>query len=262
MTLLRHELKIAAQVLNNVQRVACLTGAGVSAESGVDTFRDAKTGLWSKFDPVQLASQEGFAADPGLVWRWYMERLAHMSTVQPNPGHVALAQLAAIVPEFTLATQNIDDLHERGGSDGVLHLHGSINRFRCNDCQTPYQLSPEELMAEEPPACPHCGGLVRPCVVWFGEMLPDDTLAEAQHAARSCDVMLVVGTSGVVYPAASLPFMAASNGATIIEVNPQQTEITEVADIALRAPSGVALPQLVAAMTRGNRQSENGSHTN
>ena len=262
MTLLQQELSIAAQILNHVQRVACLTGAGVSAESGVDTFRDAETGLWSKFDPVQLASQEGFAADPGFVWRWYMERLAHMSTVPPNAGHVALAQLASIAPDFTLATQNIDDLHERGGSEDVLHLHGSINRFRCNDCQAPYALTAGDRIADEPPACPRCGGLIRPCVVWFGEMLPDEALAEAQRAARSCDVMLVVGTSGVVYPAASLPFTAAANGATIIEVNPVQTDITEVADIALRAPSGIVLPQLIAEMRRSNRYSDAGSHTN
>ncbi|HXF61891.1 MAG TPA: Sir2 family NAD-dependent protein deacetylase, partial [Caldilineaceae bacterium] len=133
-------LRQAAALLKRAARVACLTGAGVSAESGIATFRDAQTGLWSKFDPQQLASQEGFAADPGLVWRWYMDRLATVDTVAPNPGHFALAALEARLPDFTLITQNVDDLHERAGSRRVLHLHGTIARFRCNRCDAPYSL--------------------------------------------------------------------------------------------------------------------------
>lgn len=248
---MQEQLTEAAAILAQASRVVCLTGAGVSAESGVATFRDADTGLWSKFDPAQLASQRGFAADPGLVWRWYMERLAKMSTVQPNPGHVALARLESLVPHFTLATQNVDDLHERGGSVSVLHLHGAISRYRCNGCRMPYVLSTEDRAADLPPTCPHCADMIRPDVVWFGEMLPAGILAESQRAARSCDVMLVIGTSGIVYPAAELPYLAQENGATLIEVNPETTEITALAGIVLRAPSGNALPRLVELMAGG-----------
>ena len=141
---MQQQLAVAAKLLAAASEVSCLTGAGVSAESGVSTFRDSDTGLWANFDPAQLASQRGFAADPGLVWRWYMERLDKMSSVQPNAGHIALADLETLVPFFTLITQNVDDLHERGGSNSVLHLHGSISQYRCNSCTIPYALTQEE----------------------------------------------------------------------------------------------------------------------
>jgi NAD-dependent deacetylase len=256
------QIATAAQLLTAARSVACLTGAGVSAESGVATFRDARTGLWSRFDPAQLASQQGFAADPGLVWRWYMERLDTVSVVQPNPGHLALSELEALVPEFTLITQNVDDLHERSGNRSVLHLHGSISHFRCNACRTPYTLTREDRLADTPPICPQCGDHVRPDVVWFGEMLPGETLAQAQRAAERCDVMLVVGTSGVVYPAADLPYVAQENGAAIIEVNPERTPITALADVVLDGPSGKVLPRLLTQMTLGDGQSAGGSQTN
>lgn len=238
----------AAEALAKARRVACLTGAGVSAESGIATFRDALTGLWSKFDPMTLASQEGFAADPGLVWRWYMDRLSWVEEATPNPGHVALARLEVLTPTFTLITQNVDNLHEKAGSEDVLHIHGSLARFRCNRCDAPYALSPEDRSAPEPPRCPACGGPVRPDVVWFGEMLPYDVLRASQQAARTCDVMLVVGTSGVVYPAAELPYTAKSAGAFVIDVNPDPSEISSMADVFLQGRSGEMVPRLMQAV--------------
>lgn len=246
------QIRRAAQLLRQADFVVCLTGAGVSAESGVATFRDAQTGLWSRFDPLRLASQEGFAADPGLVWRWYMERLETVGQVQPNPGHFALAQIEQLVPRFALFTQNIDDLHERAGSQHVRHLHGTITCFRCNDCNMEHLLQPAERTQNAPPTCQWCGGLIRPAVVWFGELLPQDVLAEARAAAETCDVMLVVGTSGVVYPAAELPLVAHLSGAQVIDVNPEAGAIAEVADLFLQGAGGEILPRLVAAMKEDN----------
>lgn len=245
----------AAELLASAERIACLTGAGVSAESGVATFRDAQTGLWSRLDPRQLASQEGFAAEPGLVWRWYMARLEQVTETAPNPGHVALAEIEKRADVFSLITQNVDDLHERGGSRAVIHLHGTIARFRCNVCLRPHQLEPDERTADEPPICRHCGGNVRPAVVWFGEMLPEDALRRAWDAAAACDVMLVVGTSGVVYPAARLPDMARQNGARIIDVNPDPSPISRYADLYLRGASGEVLPQVAAALNTTRSES-------
>jgi NAD-dependent deacetylase len=245
------QIQQAAQALAQAQRVVCLTGAGVSAESGVATFRDVQTGLWSKFDPQRLASQEGFADDPGLVWRWYMERLRTVEAAAPNPGHLALAQLETRMAEFTLVTQNVDNLHERAGSRQVYHIHGRINHFRCNYCRTEYTLQAHEQTQEQPPICPHCGELVRPDVVWFGESLPVDVVDIAWRAAESCEIMLVVGTSGVVYPVAQLPLVAKRAGALVIDVNPHCTPISEMADIFLQGAGGVVLPQLLDALSTG-----------
>ena len=238
----------AAGRVAHAQRVACLTGAGVSAESGVATFRDAQTGLWSRFNPQQLASQAGFAADPDTVWQWYMARLDAADAAQPNLGHVALAQLAQLVPHFKLVTQNVDDLHERAGSTDVIHLHGSIARFRCNRCGQPHALTGAERAATTPPRCRYCGDRVRPAVVWFGELLPETALHAAWRAAETCDVLLVVGTSGVVYPAAQLPFLAKEQGAAVIEINPEPGAAA-LADVVLAGPSGVVAPALVRAVT-------------
>lgn len=241
----------AAQAVAQAHSITCLTGAGVSAESGVATFRDAQTGLWSKFDPQRLASQEGFADDPGLVWRWYMDRLRTVEAATPNPGHRALAELETRVTAFTLVTQNVDNLHERAGSRQVYHIHGRINHFRCNYCRAEYTLQAHERMQEQPPICPHCGELIRPDVVWFGESLPGDVVEIAWKAAESSEVMLVVGTSGVVYPVAQLPLVAKRAGALVIDVNPHCTPISEMADIFLQGAGGVILPQLLAALSTG-----------
>jgi NAD-dependent deacetylase len=247
---LSHQIEYAAEHLANARRVVCLTGAGVSAESGIATFRDAQTGLWSKFDPQQLASQKGFATNPGLVWRWYMERLYWAHETEPNAGHLALAALEALLPEFTLVTQNVDNLHEQAGSTRVLHLHGSIARFRCNRCSRAHALSDADRQAELPPRCPVCDGPIRPDVVWFGEMLPEDVVRAAWQAAESADVALVVGTSGVVYPAAQLPYIASDNGAFVIDVNPESSAISAMAHVHLQGPSGEIGPKLLAAVRR------------
>lgn len=245
-------MKMIAEVatrLSTAQSVICLTGAGASAESGIATFRDAQTGLWSKFDPATLASQAGFAADPGLVWRWYMERLTAIEAATPNAGHRALAQLAQQIRHFTLVTQNVDDLHERAGHAHVLHLHGRITKFRCNLCGADYALQQAERVAVEPPRCLACGDRVRPAVVWFGENLPGRVLDAAWRAAEQATIVLVIGTSGLVYPAAQLPLVAKQHGALIVDMNPDCTPISEIADYFLQGASGEILPALLRAMT-------------
>lgn len=238
----------AAALLADAHSIVVFTGAGVSAESGVGTFRDALTGLWSRFDPQQLASQEGFAADPGMVWRWYMERLAIVENAIPNRGHEALAAMEAIAPELVLVTQNVDDLHERAGSRNVLHLHGHIGRYYCNGCGAPYTLRAGDREAPMPPNCPFCTDYVRPGVVWFGELLPEQALSDAWNAAKHCDVLLVIGTSGVVYPAAQLPALAQRHGARVIEVNIEESALSDIAEITLIGQSGTVLPRLLNAM--------------
>ena len=242
----------ASEILRGASSLFVLTGAGVSAESGVPTFRDAQTGHWARFDPETLASPQGFAKNPGLVWSWYMSRLAGAETALPNAGHVALAGFEERYGEgFSLFTQNVDDLHERGGSRRVSHLHGSIARFHCQDCAAPHALGTDDRTAPSPPRCAACGGPVRPGVVWFGEMLPTGLLDTAIRLAHSSDACLVAGTSGVVRPAADLPFAARRAGKPVIEVNPEPTPITEVATVFLRGPSGVILPRLLQRLSDG-----------
>ncbi|MFN2166942.1 MAG: SIR2 family NAD-dependent protein deacylase [Anaerolineae bacterium] len=243
-------IRRAAELLRHAQYIAVLTGAGASAESGIATFRDALTGQWTKFDPQQLASPIGFQRDPGLVWRWYMERLYWAHEMEPNAAHLALATLETLLPEFTLVTQNVDNLHEQAGSTRVLHLHGSIARFRCNRCSRAHALSDADRQAELPPRCPVCDGPIRPDVVWFGEMLPEDVVRAAWQAAESADVALVVGTSGVVYPAAQLPYVASDAGAFVIDVNPEPSAISAMAHVHLQGPSGEIGPKLLAAVRR------------
>jgi NAD-dependent deacetylase len=235
----------AARLLRQAKQIVCLTGSGVSAESGVATFRNVGTGLWSRFDPQRLATQEGFAANPGLVWQWYMHRLAAVEQAQPNPGHRALAALERCAEHFTLVTQNVDDLHERGGSSHTLHLHGRINRFRCNVCGADHELLAAERRATLPPRCYACGGAVRPSVVWFGEPLPGRILDKAWQASERCDLFLVIGTSGLVHPAAQLPLLAQQRGARVIDINPERTPLAEQADIHLPGRSGTLLPLLL-----------------
>lgn len=243
-------LRHAAALLSAANAVVCLTGAGVSAESGIPTFREAQTGLWSRYDPEELASPAGFARDPSLVWRWYMWRLSLLDDAAPNSGHLALADLARQVPHFTLVTQNVDALHEAAGNRDVIHLHGSLVHFHCSHCGQPHALSTAERDSEAPPRCVACGGAVRPGVVWFGETLPTDALIMAIQAAERCDVMLVVGTSGLVNPAAQLPYMAKRAGARVIDVNPQPGPISQLADVYLQGTSGKMLPSLLSEMEK------------
>jgi NAD-dependent deacetylase len=244
---LEAKITLAAEVLGRARSIMVLSGAGVSAESGVPTFRDAQTGLWAQYDPDRLASPEGFAADPGLVWRWYMERLHGAAQAQPNAGHRALVSLQQRIP-LVLYTQNVDDLHERAGSLEVRHLHGSLFRHRCHRCRAPYDLTPADRQGELPPRCSQCRGFIRPDVVWFGEMLPAEMLQRAWEDARNIELMLVVGTSGLVQPVAHLPGVARAAGRTVIDVNPEPGPISRTADLYLQGSSGRILPRIVASM--------------
>jgi NAD-dependent deacetylase len=232
--------------LRHARSVVALTGAGVSAESGVPTFRDALTGLWANYDPRKLATPGGFARDPKLVWDWYAERRERIGQIRPNPGHFALVEIERRVPDFLLVTQNIDGLHAKAGTTRLVELHGNIGRVKCSREHRVVNRWDEPL-DDLPPRCPACGSFLRPDVVWFEEMLPPNALAEAEDAAEQCELLLVVGTSAEVYPAAALPLHAKRAGATIVEVNPEETPLSDQADYVLRAPAGTALPALVAA---------------
>jgi NAD-dependent deacetylase len=234
-----------AQALRRARFVVALTGAGVSAESGLATFRDAQTGLWARFDPRELATPSAFARNPKLVWDWYARRRERVAAAQPNAGHRALVELEGRVPEFLLVTQNVDGLHQSAGSRKLVELHGNIGRVKC---------SREGTIVErwnandgEVPRCAACGAYLRPDVVWFEEMLPAQALASAEDAARRCDLLLVIGTSAEVYPAAGLPPLAREHGARIVEINPNATALSSHADYVLRGASGVVVPQLVSA---------------
>jgi len=230
--------------LRTAQRVVVLTGAGISAESGIPTFRDAMTGLWARFRPEELATPEAFQRNPKLVWDWYTWRRKRAEEAEPNAGHRALVDLEARAPEFVLVTQNVDGLHARAGSRRVVELHGNIMRTKCFDCD---RLAHDWQQSEEvPPRCVHCGGMLRPDVVWFGEVLPDHAMEEAMRVAGQCEVFLSVGTSTVVEPAASLPFTALRGGACVVEVNPNATPLTLCAEFVLTGSAASVLPQLVA----------------
>ena len=231
------------------RHIAVLTGAGVSAESGVPTFRDALTGLWSRYDPEQLATPQAFARDPQLVTRWYDDRRCSVGRCRPNAGHAALAQMQRIVlagrRRFTLITQNVDRLHQAAGSTDVIELHGTLWVWRCVECGAEAE---ERGPAFEnyPPRCP-CGGPKRPGVVWFGEALPTDALVQAQHAAAECDLFLTLGTSSLVHPAAGLIDLALQNGARVVEVNPQPTPYTRRVHWTIRGKTGEVLPDFLDA---------------
>ena len=222
-------------------RVAVLTGAGVSAESGVPTFR-SPGGLWEKFKPEELATFDAFTANPRLVWEWYSYRRELMHTVEPNPGHYALAEWEKFFADFVLVTQNVDGLHRRAGSTAVYELHGNIQKNKCAGCGRPGEV-PERFDPENLPRCA-CGGLLRPDVVWFGELLPAKVLEQAWAGAERCELFFSVGTSSLVQPAASLPLLARRHGAYVVEVNPEPTAMSDLFDEVLRGPSGVVLPQL------------------
>jgi NAD-dependent deacetylase len=223
----------AREWLKQARSVAVLTGAGVSAESGIPTFRDSN-GLWRQFRAEQLATPEAFANDPELVWEWYDWRRELIAAAQPNAGHLALAEMERRVPHFTLITQNVDDLHERAGSRNVIHLHGSIFVQRCLRCS-------RETSGPRPPKCA-CGGMLRPGVVWFGEALPPGLWEAAEQAVRASDLLLVIGTSGIVYPAAGL----ARLGKRVVEINAAATALSDDMDETLEGPSGEILPRLIA----------------
>lgn len=245
------KLERAVEALAQAQLVVVATGAGMSKESGIPTFREAQEGLWSRYNPEELASPHGFRRDPARVWGWYNYRRAIVASSSPHAGHEALVKLEKLVPQVVVVTQNIDGYHRQAGSSTVLELHGNINRFKCFEHSHPVELEIPRAAGDgpvEPPKCPRCGSHVRPDVVWFGEMLPPGVLEQSESLATSCDVMLVVGTSGLIYPAAALPLAARASGATVIEVNTQPSQLTPAVDIILQGPAGDILPALVAGL--------------
>jgi NAD-dependent deacetylase len=238
-------ISIAADLIDELKtarHVVVLTGAGISAESGVPTFREAQTGLWANYNPQELATPEAFKHNPKLVWDWYTWRRELAANAQPNPGHLALARMEALVPNLTVITQNVDSLHQRAGSRTVIELHGNINRIICSRERT---VVTEWAETDAVPVCPDCGALLRPDVIWFGENLPTDALAVAYHAAGDCDIFLSVGTSALVQPAASLPVRAIEQSIMTIEINLNPTPLTSYVDYHLAGPSGEVLPKLL-----------------
>jgi NAD-dependent deacetylase len=235
------------QKLASAKKVSVLTGAGVSAESGVPTFRDAQTGLWAKYSPEELATPRAFKRNPKLVWEWYEWRRQLVAKARPNPAHLALAEMEKIFSRFELITQNVDGLHQLAGSTHVIELHGNIKRTKCFDEGT--IVSSWADTGDVPPKCPACGGLLRPDVVWFEEPLPENEMQLAA-AATNCDVFLSIGTSTVVYPAAGLPFEALARGATVVEINPDPTPFTPRAHFVLNGPAGVVVPDLLKEVKR------------
>ena len=242
-----------AAVLDQAQFVAALTGAGLSVDSGIPAFRGAQ-GLWDKYDPMEYATIEAFRADPGKVWGMLRELSDLVGDAQPNAGHTGLAELEQLDCLHTVITQNVDGLHQAAGSRVVYEYHGSSRRLACLACRAVYDRDDPQFETQFPPEC-DCGAILKPDVVMFGEMIPDLPLAHGYQAARTCQAMLVVGTSAEVVPAAQLPVIAKRHGATLIEINPEPTPLTDtLADISIRAGASEALPKLVAAVRaqRGN----------
>ncbi len=243
------ELESLEIVPARLSKVVALTGAGISAESGIPTFRGTD-GYWNRFRPEDLATPSAFAAQPKLVWDWYLFRRELIASSAPNPGHHALVELAAILrQDFTLITQNVDGLHQRAGSANLLELHGNIFNNRCDDCARRF---PDEALDFQslPPACPNCRGAIRPDVVWFGESLNISVIEDAFSLARQASLFLSIGTSSVVHPAASLPLVALESGALLIEVNPDSTPVSSDAHVALKYSSVQVLPALVEKIRR------------
>ena len=224
-------------------KIRVLTGAGISAESGIPTFR-GKDGLWKKFDPTELATPEAFRRDPKLVWEWYDWRRQLIAKAEPNDGHKVLAHMEESFPDFWLITQNVDGLHQKAGSKKVIELHGNIWKVRCVSCgKEDYDY--RTPLPEIPPRCESCGGLLRPGVVWFGESLPMEALQRAYELSEEAEVFIVVGTSAQVYPAAELPLVAKRSGARLIEVNPEETPLTPYTDVSLREKASTGLKKVL-----------------
>jgi NAD-dependent deacetylase len=235
-----------AKIIRQSSSGAVLTGAGISAESGVPTFR-GKEGLWGKFRAEELATMDAFLANPTIVWQWYNWRRELIANVKPNPGHLALVQLERYFERFTIITQNVDNLHRLAGSAEILELHGNIYRNKCVQCN----LLVDDEVAIDPDniaCCGECGGRIRPDVVWFGEMLPVEVVNKAFEQAERCEVFFSIGTSALVHPAASLPMVAKRAGATLVEINPDETPVSPMADYRFAEPSGVFLPRMIRVL--------------
>ena len=232
--------------IRDARHICVLTGAGISAESGVPTFRDAQQGLWAKYDPLQLATPEAFEEDPALIWQWYRWRRELVASAEPNPGHLALAQLSDLVPRLTLVTQNVDGLHQRAGNDQVIEFHGNLFDDRCHaEGRIVKSDAAEQREDHDVPTCPRCGANLRPGVVWFGEAIPEVALNESFAAAADCSVFLSIGTSSLVYPAAGIADIARESGALVAEINPEPTMRAASYDYSIAAKAGAALPKLL-----------------
>ncbi len=245
-------LDAVTAALREARRLVVATGAGMSRESGIPTFRDARAGLWARFDPDDLATEAAFRRNPARVFGWYAWRRRVVRAAVPHAGYAAVVALEGLIPKVVVVTQNVDGLHGRAGSRVVHELHGSLDRFFCVDARHPFPSGqvpdPAADGDVDPPACLRCGAPVRPGVVWFGEVLPEREVAAAWEGAARCDAMLVVGTSGLVHPAAALPRIAREAGAIVIEVNPEPSDVSDLAHLTCRGPAGVALPAIVAAL--------------
>ncbi len=240
-------------LLLNARKILVLTGAGMSAESGVPTFRDAQSGLWAKFRPEDLATPEAFRKQPRMVWDWYAERRANISRVRPHAGHVALVEMEPYFDSMLLVTQNVDGLHQLAGSTEVVELHGNIMRSICSETGKTIESSWIEANPGQPPVSPHHPqGLARPAVIWFGELLPAGVMERATTAALECDVCFSIGTSSLVQPAASLPFIALRSGSAVIEINPTPTSLSDLADFSLQATAVGALTAIHAALAHAS----------
>lgn len=243
----------ATHAIKAARHVCILTGAGISAESGIPTFRDKQSGLWERFSAEELANIEAFDHNPQLVWSWYQWRRGEVKDKKPNPAHLALAtwqqRAGALGHQLSLITQNVDDLHEQAGSQAI-HLHGQLYRNHCSGCGLPYEQDIDTQITDLV-SCPACGGHIRPSIVWFGEMLPQDAWHSAQSAAEQCEVFISIGTSSLVYPAAGLVQLAKTNGATIIEINPNPTDnqALGLVDIQIPYPAGQVMPVLMQQLT-------------
>lgn len=227
------------------------TGAGMSEESGLPTFRDARTGLWSTYDPMTFASSQSWADDPALVWAWYQRRRHQLQQdVEPNAGHRALVEWSKLA-ELHVVTQNVDDLHERAGSLDTVPIHGKLLDSHCDRCETRYRITSEMPVSVRvaPPGC-ECGGLIRPSVVWFDELLPEQEFGIAIGHVQTCDLLLIAGCSGAVYPAAGLPQLGRNRGAVVVELNPCETSLSDRADVLWRTKAASALPALVSMLRR------------
>jgi len=238
----KENLDLARDFLKQAYHIVAFTGSGISAESGIPTFR-GKDGLWKKFRAQDLATPRAFSNNPKLVWEWYDWRRQLIAKKEPNPGHKTLAQWENLFPSFTVVTQNIDGLHQKAGSKKVMELHGNIWKLRCTEKGTILEDHTSPLK-DIPPTCPKCGALLRPHVVWFGEALDMDLLNQAIALSSKADLMLVIGTSALVYPAASIPMTAKESGVKIIEINPESTPLTPHAEVSLRGKAGDVLPDI------------------
>ena len=245
MVRLQDQIDVAAELISKSKHLIALTGSGISAESGIPTFR-GKDGLWNKYRPEELATFDAFIRNPRIVWEWYSWRINLILNAKPNPAHITLVELEHMGILKRLITQNVDDLHERAGSKKIIKLHGDILVTRCISCDYKSRLKapPNEI----PPKCPKCGNLLRPGVVWFGESLPSHAISEALKESKNADVMLVIGTSGVVYPAGYLPIAVKENKGSIIEVNTEETMITRYVDVFLQGKAGEILPQILKTL--------------